>query len=237
MPVGVYKRTRFHREINRIAHLGQISWNTGKKLSPLTEKHKKKISKALQGHKTSDETRKKISKANKGRPSLLRGVPRTEEVKQKISKSNLGKFPSKESKAKMSSSKKGKHSSPSTEFKKGSKAPTTAFKRSDPRLVGSNNPNWKNGITPINNKIRTSYDYRLWEKNVFAHDNYVCKRCDEDRAYKLVAHHVKNFAQYPKLRFKVKNGITLCRDCHKEFHRRYGRKDNTQKQITIFLKE
>ena len=34
---------------------------------PLTEKHKKNISKGLMGHSTSDETRKKISQRNMGR--------------------------------------------------------------------------------------------------------------------------------------------------------------------------
>ena len=35
---------------------------------PLTEEHKKNISKGLMGHSTSDETRKKISQRNMGRP-------------------------------------------------------------------------------------------------------------------------------------------------------------------------
>jgi len=31
------------------------------------------------------------------------------------------------------------------------------------------------------------------------------------------------------------NGIILCKKCHKEFHKIYSRKDNTQEQLIKFL--
>jgi group I intron endonuclease len=43
------------------------------------------------GKKRSEETKKRMSIAQKGHPSKLKGIPRTEEVKRKVSASKLGK--------------------------------------------------------------------------------------------------------------------------------------------------
>ena len=45
----------------------------------------------------------------------------------------------------------------------------------------------------------------------------------------------KNFAQYPELRFAINNGITFSDKAHKEFHRKYGRINNTLEQLQEFL--
>lgn len=71
---------------------------------------------------------------------------------------------------------------------------------------------WKGGITPINNKIRTSSKYKEWRKKVFERDDYICKECNQS-GY-IEAHHVKSFKDYPELRFDLNNGITLCPKCH-----------------------
>ena len=236
MPTGVYIRTEYHKEINRLGHLGQVSYWKGKKRNPLSKEWKNNISKSLCGHLVNKETRKKIGLANTGRISVLRGIPRSDEVKLKISLKNKGRIFSEKTKEKMSLIKKGKHLSPSTEFKKGAKAPITAFKRNDPRLVGERNILWKGGITSINNQIRGSYEYKLWEKNILKLNNH-CKKCGEIKISKLVAHHILNFSNHPELRFDVNNGITLCKSCHKEFHHKYGKKNNTREQVDEFFKQ
>ena len=85
------------------------------------------------------------------------------------------------------------------------------------RVSGGNNNHWKGGITPINEKIRTSIEYDNWRKNVYKRDKYSCQICGKKKD--IVAHHIKAFADYPDLRFNVENGITLCRSCHFKVHR------------------
>ena len=79
---------------------------------------------------------------------------------------------------------------------------------------GENSNFWKGGITPINAKIRTSLEYKIWRRAVFERDNYTCVWCGKKGVY-IEADHIKPFAHYPELRFAIDNGRTLCKSCHK----------------------
>jgi len=99
-------------------------------------------------------------------------------------------------------------------FKKGV-IPETCFKLNDPRITGKANSNWKGGVTPENQKIRNSIEYRLWRESVFARDGFTCVDCGK-RGGVLNADHIKPFALFPELRFAIDNGQTLCVPCHKK---------------------
>ena len=77
-----------------------------------TEEAKRKIAEARKGMKFSEETKKKLSIALKGKPTWNKGIPHTEESKLKMSiakkgnKNMLGKHHTEESKRKMSVAKK-----------------------------------------------------------------------------------------------------------------------------------
>ena len=101
-------------------------------------------------------------------------------------------------------------------------------------IRGEKSSNWRGGITPINRMIRQSIEHRLWREAVFARDNWTCQKTGT-KGGKLVAHHIQNFAQYPKLRFAINNGITLSKDAHIEFHKIYGRKNNNKEQLNIYV--
>lgn len=66
--------------------------------------------------------------------------------------------------------------------------------------------------------IRRSGEYSNWRKSVFERDDYTCAICGK-RGGELNAHHIKPFAKYPEDRFDVDNGITLCKECHKQVHK------------------
>ena len=151
------------------------------------------------------------------------------EVKKKISFSAKKRFENPEQRLKMSIAIKGfKHTAETrkkmslvhkknpakTLFKKGN-IPMHPFAKGNKMFVGSKNPNWKGGITPINRAIRNSFEYEEWRKKVFERDLYTCQICG-DIGGKLNADHIKPFALYPELRFELSNGRTLCEYCHRK---------------------
>lgn len=63
---------------------------------------------------------------------------------------------------------------------------------------------------------RHAPEARAWRREVFARDNYRCRRCGAGG--KLQAHHLRSWVEAPDLRFDTDNGITLCVDCHAAEH-------------------
>lgn len=74
-----------------------------------------------------------------------------------------------------------------------------------------------------------SPEYKLWRKSVFERDNYTCIECGQIGGI-LNADHIKAFSLFPDLRFDIKNGRTLCVNCHKKTDS-YGVKLNKRKDM------
>ena len=93
---------------------------------------------------------------------------------------------------------------------------------------------WKGGITKENDKIRNSLEINLWKKAVLERDNFTCQKTGQIGG-RLVIHHINNFADFPELRTSIENGITLSRESHYEFHKIYGKKNNSREQLLEFI--
>ena len=86
---------------------------------------------------------------------------------------------------------------------------------------GKNHWNWKGGITPENQKLRNTKEYKEWRLEVYRRDHFACQDCGKHCNRKnIVAHHIKDWKHYPELRYVVSNGITYCRSCHIKEHQR-----------------
>lgn len=66
---------------------------------------------------------------------------------------------------------------------------------------------------------RSCKEYTNWRKCVFDRDNYTCQKCGQIGGT-LNAHHIKHYKDYPKLRYELSNGVTLCEKCHRELHKK-----------------
>jgi len=192
----------------------------------------------------SEETLKNISNSLKG------NIPWNKGVKGVMAAWNKGIPMSDESKQKLSESKKGKHSSPATEFKKGEMSgenhPNYGKKASDELKeklskahigiqAGENHPNYNPNLTDEERERgRKIPGYSEWSPAVLKRDNYMCQFCG--LPIELNAHHIESYNNNPELRTTLSNGITMCNECHNDFHHQYGYGNNTKQQLIEFIK-
>lgn len=123
-----------------------------------------------------------------------------EDFKCYISKLNKGRKHTDEAKRKMSEKRKGR------KFTKEHR-----LKISKALYKGSCYKTFKE-------KIRRSWYYKEWRRQVFERDDYTCQICGKKGCY-LEVHHIKPFSKFPELWFDVDNGLAVCKKCHIEIHR------------------
>lgn len=85
------------------------------------------------------------------------------------------------------------------------------------RFVGSNNPNWKGGLS---NRDWKSARYKRFLKEVWNRAGGNCESCGVNcpKNRKSNVHHVKSWEDFPDLRYKPSNGQLLCAKCHRNLH-------------------
>jgi hypothetical protein len=106
------------------------------------------------------------------------------------------------------------------------------------RLKGQKNPNYNPELTADErDRMRPKVQTANWRLAVFRRDAFECQSCFafNKRETRLEAHHVESWSTCRERRFDISNGITLCRKCHIEFHRKFGLKHNTRVQLAEFL--
>lgn len=170
----------------------------------LSEEHKRKISIANTDKKRSEKTKKEMSETRKREGSYYYGKHLSKEHREKLSKAHIGNLLSEEAKRKKSESQRGNKCY-----------------------------NWQGGITPFNQQIRKTYEYRQWRSDVFTRDDFTCQECGQRGCY-LHSHHIKSFSsimQFYEITtleealsceelWNINNGITLCKRCHWKLHKK-----------------
>ena len=101
------------------------------------------------------------------------------------------------------------------------------------KYVGENHPMYNPNLTDEERFERRGRDQILWSKQIMERDNYTCQICNH-RGGNHNAHHLNGWNTFPEQRFDLDNGVTLCTDCHKEFHSQYGYGDNTREQFNDY---
>ncbi|WP_375163020.1 HNH endonuclease [Paenibacillus sp. SC116] len=101
---------------------------------------------------------------------------------------------------------------------------------------GENHPRWNKHLTEEERIINRKYpEYLSWRSGVYERDGYQCRCCNDSRGGNLVAHHIYNYSENNGLQVVKNNGITLCEDCHKEFHDNYGYTGNDLRQLIDYF--
>lgn len=102
---------------------------------------------------------------------------------------------------------KGIRRSPNTEFKKG--------------MTGELSPAYKHGQTSELKLLRYTEEGIKWRKECMVRDNFTCQICEQVGGT-LNVHHIKSFVHFEEERYNIDNGITLCKECHSDIHKKYG---------------
>lgn len=84
-------------------------------------------------------------------------------------------------------------------------------------------------------KLRLYTETVRFSQKVYKRDNYTCIKCKKRGGY-LNAHHLDGYHWCIKKRDDINNGVTLCRNCHNNFHRIYNNKNNTRQQFEEFMR-
>ena len=81
----------------------------------------------------------------------------------------------------------------------------------------------RGGVDKEHTRIKQTKKYKNWQQAVYKKDKWECQRCGKHGG-NIVAHHIKLFSEFPKERFNINNGITLCRPCHAFVHKTKDKK-------------
>lgn len=104
-------------------------------------------------------------------------------------------------------------------------------------FVGENSHTWNPLLTEQERHIKRKYeDYYVFLKAAMKRDNYTCDICGKysKRGHGLNVHHLNSYDWDKQNRTNIENGITLCKQCHTDFHKTYGYGRNTKVQYIQF---
>lgn len=77
--------------------------------------------------------------------------------------------------------------------------------------------------------------YKDFVQNCFKRDDYTCQITGKKSSGDIVVHHINGYNWDKENRTNINNGITLNKEIHKEFHKLYGKGNNTKEQFNQFI--
>lgn len=102
-------------------------------------------------------------------------------------------------------------------------------------VTGENSPTWNSNITSEEREIKRNYsNYRNFIKATMERDNYTCQVTGK-RGCRLVVHHLNGYNWFKEGRTDINNAITVSYKVHNEFHKIYGKGNNTKEQFEEFI--
>lgn len=112
------------------------------------------------------------------------------------------------------------------------------IKRVSKQFLGERNPNYNPMLSEEDREIqRNTPENNLLRKKAYERDNYTCRCCGNKKGGNLVVHHLDGWNWAINKRYHLRNVITLCEDCHKDYHSEYGYGDNIRIEFNKWMKE
>jgi len=218
------------------------SMETRKKMSEnrkgIPSYKKGKTLEEIYGIKRATQIKAKNASAHLGRPSPNKGKHTSLEVRKKMSEAHKGRVPwnkglTKETDKRVALNIKNSGATIKKQFASGQRI---SYFKNIPSKYGKDAYHWQGGITPLNKWIRNLPENKRWIQRIFKRDKYTCQICKKKDCY-LEAHHIIRFsviqqefleqcesienipalvqlaAKYIPF-WNIKNGITLCSECH-----------------------
>lgn len=105
------------------------------------------------------------------------------------------------------------------------------------KLRGENSPHYNHNVSDEDRARDRRYDaeHHRWRVQVFIRDNYTCAACNTFNRNNINAHHMDSHHWCIERRHDITNGVTLCKECHKQFHTEYGYRNNTEAQFNEWI--
>ena len=96
---------------------------------------------------------------------------------------------------------------------------------------GKNHYRW---IEERSLKKKRNGNMQRWSLKIKEKFKHTCVICNSKT--NIVAHHLDGVSTDPNKMYDENNGICLCEECHKKFHKEYGYGNNTKEQFEEFYK-
>lgn len=97
------------------------------------------------------------------------------------------------------------------------------------------NPNLTDEQRKENESRMRDKEWVACAKRTKKRDNYTCQCCGGKTHGNIISHHKNGWDNFKEQRYDDDNIVTLCEDCHKEFHHIYGYGNNTEEQYNEFI--